>query len=173
MVKCVFVSALLFLAGCSSVDIKEFQNEKPTLKLEQYFNGTLEAQGIFKDRKGAVKKRFTCLIEASWKDGVGTLDEKFTYSDGTTSRRVWTLRKTAENKYVGTAGDVIGESEGEVAGNAFRMKYNLSLDVDGSNYHVSFDDWMYLVDDRVMLSHSFMSKWGFRLGEVILSFQKK
>jgi hypothetical protein len=38
---------------------------------------------------------------------------------------------------------------------------------------VQFDDWMYLVDDKVMLNKATMSKFGIRLGEVTLSFTKK
>jgi hypothetical protein len=45
--------------------------------------------------------------------------------------------------------------------------------VDGRTYHVNFDDWMFLMDDKVMLNRSYMSKWGFRLGEVTLSFAKR
>jgi len=45
--------------------------------------------------------------------------------------------------------------------------------VDGSIYDVQFDDWMYLVDERVMLNKAAMSKFGIRLGEVTLAFNKK
>jgi hypothetical protein len=61
---------------------------------------------------------------------------------------------------------------GKTAGNAFQWSYVLKLPVDGSVYEVSFDDWMFLVDDRVMLNRATMSKFGVRLGEVTLSFQK-
>ncbi|MFN6183887.1 MAG: DUF3833 family protein, partial [Burkholderiales bacterium] len=37
---------------------------------------------------------------------------------------------------------------------------------------VQFDDWMFLIDDRVMLNRAVMSKFGFRLGEVFISFSK-
>jgi len=30
----------------------------------------------------------------------------------------------------------------------------------------NFDDWMYLIDDRVMLNVASMSKWGIELGQV-------
>lgn len=40
-------------------------------------------------------------------------------------------------------------------------------------YNVDFDDWMFLMDERVMLNRSVMSKWGFRLGELSLSFYKR
>jgi hypothetical protein len=49
----------------------------------------------------------------------------------------------------------------------------LRLPVDGSVYEVQFDDWMVLVDERVMLNKAVMSKFGFRLGEVTLAFIKK
>ncbi len=39
-------------------------------------------------------------------------------------------------------------------------------------YEVQFDDWMYLMDERVMLNKAVMSKFGIRLGEVTLAFYK-
>ena len=45
--------------------------------------------------------------------------------------------------------------------------------MDGKVYEVQFDDWMYLVDEKVMLNKAEMSKFGIRLGEVTLSFTKK
>jgi hypothetical protein len=38
---------------------------------------------------------------------------------------------------------------------------------------VQFDDWMYLMTERVMLNKATMSKFGIRLGEVTLSFVKR
>ncbi|WP_206186179.1 DUF3833 domain-containing protein [Thauera propionica] len=165
--------ALFGLWGCSSVEIDKYRSETPVLDLRQYFNGTLEAHGIFQDRSGEVVKRFTVIIDASWQGEVGTLDERFTYSDGSTQRRVWTITRTGEGRYVGRADDVVGEARGEEAGNALRWRYVLALPVDGKVYNVDFDDWMFLMDDRVMLNRSVMSKWGFRLGEVTLSFYKR
>jgi len=45
--------------------------------------------------------------------------------------------------------------------------------VDGRVIEVRFDDWMYLMSERVMLNKATMSKWGVRLGEVTLSFTKR
>ena len=169
----VLMVALFGLWGCSSVEIDKYRSETPVLDLRQYFNGTLEAHGIFQDRSGEVVKRFTVIIDASWQGEVGTLDERFTYSDGSTQRRVWTITRTGEGRYVGRADDVVGEARGEEAGNALRWRYVLALPVDGKVYNVDFDDWMFLMDDRVMLNRSVMSKWGFRLGDVTLSFYKR
>ncbi len=85
--------AVFGLWGCSSVNIDDYRAEKPVLELRDYFNGTLDAWGMFQDRSGKVVKRFHVLIEASWEGEVGTLDERFTYSDGSTQRRVWTITR--------------------------------------------------------------------------------
>jgi hypothetical protein len=73
----------------------------------------------------------------------------------------------------GRADDVVGQASGQVMGNAMQWAYTLRLPVDGTVYEVQFDDWMFLLDDRVMLNRAVMSKWGFRLGEVTLSFVKR
>jgi len=161
------------LTACSSTNITQYAQEKPELDLQQYFNGTIDAWGMFQDRSDKVVKRFTVVIQCSWKDGVGTLDEDFTYSDGTTQKRVWTLKKGANGQYTGTAADVVGEAIGVTAGNAFRWNYVLALPVGDKIYNVNFDDWMFLMDDEVMLNRAVMSKFGFKLGEVTLSFRKR
>jgi hypothetical protein len=161
-----------FLTGCSSVSVQDYKSETPVLKLENYLSGKLDAYGIFQDRSGKIVKRFQVAMVGTWKDGVGTLDEDFTYSDGSKSRRIWTIKKTGENNYSGTAADVIGVALGESAGNAFQWKYTLDLPVDASNYHVQFDDWMFLMDEKIMINKSKMSKFGIYLGEVTLTFVK-
>ena len=68
---------------------------------------------------------------------------------------------------------MVGTARGQTQGNAFRWGYTLALPVDGKVYHVDFDDWMYLIDERVMLNRATMSKFGVRLGEITLSFTKR
>ena len=165
------------LFGCSSPSVTQYANERPNLDLSEYFNGTIDAYGIFTDRSGEVKKRFTVLLVAQWKviEGkkVGTLDESFEYSDGTKQKRIWTLTETAPGKYIGRADDVVGDALGESAGNALNWTYTLALPVDGTIYHVQFNDWMYLVTPKIMLNKAKMSKFGIDLGEVTLSFYKR
>ena len=167
---------LTTVAGCSTPQIADYAAEKPVLDLSRYFNGKLDAYGLFTDRSGSVVKRFTVVMNCTWtgpngEDGV--LDEDFTYSDGTKQKRIWTLKKLADGKFTGRADDVVGIALGESRGNAFHWTYTMSLPVDGKVYEVQFDDWMYLVDERVMLNKAVMSKFGVRLGEVTLSFTKR
>ena len=161
------------LSGCASQQITDYASEKPTLDLAQYLDGTLDAYGVFTDRSGTVVKRFTVLMVGTWQGGEGTLDEQFSYSDGSRQRRIWRLRKTGPGVYEGRADDVVGVAHGRESGNAFHWTYTMALPVDGRVIEVQFDDWMYLVDKRVMLNKARMSKFGVALGEVTLSFTKR
>lgn len=163
----------LSLAGCASIDPKDYANEKPVLDLPAYFNGRLVGHGMFQSRSGRVERRFVVTIDAQWKDNVGTLDEHFIWSDGEKQRRVWTITRVDANTYTGTADDVVGIAQGKAHGNALNWRYTLALPVSGRTWHVQFDDWMYLIDDKVMLNTAVMSKWGIRLGQVTLSFARQ
>jgi Protein of unknown function (DUF3833) len=164
--------ASALLLGCASPTPADYAAEKPALDLKTYFNGELVAHGLFTDRSGKVARRFTVLMTGTWEGGKGTLDERFTYSDGKTERRVWKLTDEGQGRWTGRADDVVGVAQGQSAGNALNWRYTLALPVDGKVYEVQFDDWMYLMDERVMLNKAVMSKFGVKLGEVTLSFLK-
>lgn len=167
------VAFTLGLAGCSSLDVEHYRDQQPALDLQTYFNGTLDAWGMFQGRSGTVQRRFHVVIDARWTGDTGVLDEHFTWSDGSRTRRVWTLTRQSDGSFHGRADDVVGHAVGRVAGNALHWRYVLALPVDGKTYHVDFDDWMFLMDERVMINRATMSKWGWRLGEVTLSFVKR
>lgn len=171
--KTLLAALTLAIAGCATPGVEQYRAEQPSLDVRTYLDGTLDAWGMFQGRSGDVKRRFRVVIDARWQGDTGVLDEAFTWSDGSTSRRVWTLKRQPDGSLRGTADDVVGEAVGEVAGNALRWRYTLALPVDGRTYHVDFDDWMFLMDDKVMLNRSFMSKWGIHLGEVTLTFVKR
>ncbi len=171
--RLLLLAAVAALAGCAGPTPQDYAAEKPVLDLKQYFNGELVAHGIFTDRSGKVARRFTVLMTGTWNGKQGTLDERFTYSDGKTERRVWRLTDEGNGRWTGRADDVVGVAEGVSAGNALNWRYTLALPVDGKVYEVQFDDWMYLMDEKVMLNKAVMSKFGIRLGEVTLSFTKR
>jgi hypothetical protein len=79
-----------------------------------------------------------------------------------------TLRATS-----GAPTTSLARRSGEAAGNALRWRYVLALPIDGRVWHVDFDDWMFLIDDRVMLNRSEMKKFGLHLGQVTLSFTRR
>ena len=172
LILCLTLAASALLTSCASPTAADYATEKPVLDLKTYFNGDLTAHGMFTDRSGKVVRRFVVTMKCTWQGDDGVLDERFVYSDGETQRRVWRLRQLPGGRYSGTADDVVGEAQGHSAGNAFQWAYTLRLPVDGKTYEVQFDDWMYLIDEHVMLNKAVMSKFGLRLGEVTLAFHK-
>lgn len=164
--------AALLLGGCASQQIESYAAEQPALDLKTYFDGRLVAHGMFQDRSGRVVRRFVVEMTGTWHGNQGVLDERFTYSDGKTERRVWRLIDDGNGRYRGTAEDVVGEASGQVRGNAFSWRYTLRLPVDGKVYEVQFDDWMYRIDERIVLNRAEMRKFGIRLGEVTLAFTR-
>ena len=166
------LSAALALGGCAAPQPADYARESPPLDLRRYLDGRLVAHGMVTDRAGKVTQRFTVQLTGRWQGDTGTLDERFSYADGRQEQRIWTITRSAEGRWTGRAGDVVGEAEGRSAGNALNWRYTLRVPVDGRTWDIDFDDWMFLVDDQVMLNRAVMRKFGLRVGEVLLSFQR-
>ena len=163
-----YIIFLLFLSSCADHSIKSYSDELPKINLREFFNGEIYALGIVQNRSGRVIKRFKVDIKASWIGNKAILYEKFTYSDGTKSSRVWELKEIGPAVYEGRASDAVGVASGETAGNVFYFVYDLDLPVGETTYEVNFEDWMYLMDKNTLLARSYMNKWGFDLGEVTI-----
>jgi hypothetical protein len=164
------------LGGCAAVTPAAYRDQTPTLALEQYFNGPLSADGLVFNRSGKVVKRFHVDMVGRWTGDDGTLTEHFTYADGSKSERVWHLRRLAgadgKRSYVGTAADVVGTARGYAEGNAFNWHYTLALPVDGRTYQMQMDDWMYLMNEHVLLNRTEMRKFGLRFASIVIAFHK-
>lgn len=167
----ILVIALLLVGGCSA-SLSDYQTQTPELKLEEFFNGELVAYGMFQDRSDQVIRRFRVEMTGTWQGNTGILDETFYYADGTTEKRIWTLTKLGDGKYSGSASDVIGEALGEAKGFALNWHYTLALKTDDDVYHVDFDDWMFLLDEKRLINRAQVTKWGFDVGEVTLLIEK-
>lgn len=153
--------------------IEEFSGRQQSFDIFDYFSGHSRAWGLFEDRFGRLRREFTvAIVGHQVSPDELRLEEDFAYSDGETQRRVWQIRRTAPDSYVGEADDVVGIARGRAAGNALNWRYVLALKINGSTWNVDFDDWMFLQPDDVLLSRARVSKWGFAIGEVTLSFQR-
>lgn len=166
------LTGVIMLAACSSVKVTDYQQNAPALTLTEFFNGKLTAHGVVKNRWGKVERYFNATIEASWDQGVGTLDEHFIFDDGETQRRVWTLTPNADGSYRAMAGDVVGDGHAKVAGNALFLKYVLRINYKGRELDLKVDDRMYLIDPKTLINESALSKWGFNVGEIVLVIKK-
>ena len=167
MIKLI-LPVMFLIVGCSSQSLTDYKNEEPKVDIQTFFSGDVKALGIVQDRSGKVIKRFSVDIKSSWVNDTGTLDETFYYSDKTTSKRIWTLVKQKDGSYTGEAGDIVGKAKGEGSGNTFLFDYTMAIPVDGTVYNVHVADWLYLLDKKTLLARSYMTKFGFDIGEITL-----
>ncbi|MCB1846327.1 MAG: DUF3833 domain-containing protein [Halieaceae bacterium] len=171
--KTLLLLAALSLAGCGTVSVATYSDNKPVLVAEDFFDGRLTAHGVVKNRSGEVIRYFNADIEAYWRDGIGTLEEDFVFDDGERQRRVWTLTPDGEGGYHGTAGDVVGAGKVTVAGNAMFLDYVLRIPWGDDTLDLHIDDRMYLVNPDVLINESRMLKFGVRVGEILLVIERR
>jgi hypothetical protein len=142
------------------------------MDIRQYLNGKLEAHGILQDRSGKLIKSFYVTMNGTWSGNSGKLEEHFTFSDGKTDQRTWEINFSDDNNFTAKAHDTVGIARGQQYGNAFKMDYVLKIDVDGKKYDISLIDWIYLVDQKTAINVSKMTKFGFTVGTLTISFKK-
>jgi hypothetical protein len=165
-------------SGCSGKDkkIMQYSDMKPQIKIEEYFNGPIKAWGLIQDRSGEVTTRFDVTMVGTWNGSRGTLVEKFDYyegNEGKTTDRTWTIKKLGEDRYEGFADDIIGKATGKTSGNTVQWGYVMDIPVDGTTYRITLDDWMFLMNDGVLINRSYLKKFGFKVAELTLFMQKQ
>ena len=166
------------LTGCSSPQIEDFQDTSPAFIPQEYFNGPMTAYGLVKDRDGKIIRSFKGKLVGSWDtNGVGTLDEKFVYDDGETQTRVWTLKPTGKKisdskTFIGTAGDIVGDAQMVAKGNTVMIDYTMRVPYNDSTIDINVRDWLHLQEDGVIINHSKMKKFGFEVGELVITIIK-
>lgn len=165
---------IAFLTSCTSGhSLDQYKDEKPPLNLQEYFTGPIKAWGLVQDYSGKVTRRFDVEMVGTWNGDTGTLEETFQYYDGETQKRTWIIKRLSQNRYEGSAGDILGTATGEVSGNAMRWAYQMDLDVGDKTYRITFDDWMFLMNDGVLINRSYLKKFGLTVAELTLFMQKQ
>ena len=164
-------SGLLFDLGSQSVDA--YAAGTPVLDLRDYLNGPLIAAGVFFGLSGRVERRFTVDMVGHWSANKGTLDERFRYDNGETGDRRWNLTFADNGTFTATAHDVEGMATGAQNGNAAAMRYRLRVQTAGREIVVGMEDWFYLMDDGTLINRARMSKFGLKVGELLVSFRRR
>ncbi|TBR38443.1 DUF3833 domain-containing protein [Marinomonas agarivorans] len=167
---------LLFAVGltaCSSVEVTDYAENKPTLDVTTFFSGNLTAHGIVKDRQGKVIRYFNADLVGTWENGIGRLEEDFFFDDGELEQRTWILTPHEQGGYIATANDVTGSGHLKTSGNALFMEYVLQIPYKGDTLDIHVDDRMYLVQDKILMNESILTKFGFQVGSVSLVILKK
>ena len=172
------ILGVMLLAACTgkpSFDDPTLSQQK--LNLEEFFDGDLVAYGQFQDVLGTARRSFVVTLQGDWDGERLRLEEDFVYEDGSTEKRIWTLRKTGPDSWEGTAPGVIGVATGVEQDNRFNWQYEIDLPVpsaDGTveTVRVTFDDWMWLLSEDRLLNRAYVKRYGIDIGDVIISFEK-
>ena len=151
---------------------EDYKNTEPKIKIEEYFLGDVKAWGIFQERSGKVKRQFSAQMKGTFDGETLILNEDFSWNDGEKQQRRWEIKKVGENKYEGTAPDVVGIAKGVSYGSAFKFEYNLLIPYKNKKIKVRFDDWIFKQDDKVAINKAIVSKFGFKVGELTVFFVK-
>ena len=109
----------------------------------------------------------------SWNGDIGKLEETFHYYDGEKQSRTWTIKKISDSQYEGTAGDILDKAEGTASGSAVNWHYAMDLPVGDKSYKVKFDDWMWQMNDGVLINRSYIKKFGITVAELTIFMQKQ
>jgi len=173
MKQLLLLTLFTFLVACSSPDINDYANTAPSLKLEEFFNGKLTAHGVVLDRSGALTRRFSVDLVGTWQGNKGKLEEWFVYDDGEKQTRTWYLENQGNGNYKGIANDVVGTAMGTAKGSALYWRYQLVIEYQGEPLEVTLDDWMFLINENRLINRTEIIKFGFKVGEVILTIEKE
>jgi hypothetical protein len=119
-----------------------------------------------------VTRQFSADLNGKWDGKKLILDEKFNWNDGEVQTRQWTIDKIDEHNYEGTAGDVIGKAKGYSYGPAFKFEYVLLVPVKDKEMKITFDDWIFMQDERVAINRATMTKFGIKVAELTVMFVK-
>jgi hypothetical protein len=167
------LGALIMLSSCNDTSLEYYEQTTPKADIREYFSGPIKAWGIVQDWRGRVVNRFDIQMVGTWEGDTGTLTEHFTYYDGKKQQRIWTIKKLADGSYEGTAADIIDKATGQTSGSAARWSYVMDLPVDDTTYRIRFDDWMWVMNDGVLINRSYLKKFGITVSELTIFMQKQ
>ncbi|MEK9929966.1 MAG: DUF3833 family protein [Rhodospirillaceae bacterium] len=148
------------------------RNIQTNFRLETFFEGNSRAEGLFEDRFGNIRKRFSVAIQGSYNENTLTLDESFEYDDGSEESRQWKIAILEDGTYEGRASDVVGKAVGEIANNTLHWSYSMMLPIGKRQVRVRFDDKMWLMSSGDLLNRARVYKYGILIGSVTIVFRK-
>lgn len=142
------------------------------VSLTEFFAGRTRAWGIFEDRMGQLRRRFDVEIVGAWEGDVFVMTEDFIYDDGKIEQRVWRVTPGRSGDFSATFSDVVGVAKGQHVGDQIKLSYDAEIPINGRKITFSFKDRMYPVGVHGMLNRATMSKFGVRVGEITIWFEK-
>ena len=67
---------------------------------------------------------------------------------------------------------MVGKAKGYSYGPTFKFEYVLLVPVKGRKIKITFDDWIFMQDERVAINRAIMTKFGIKVAELTVMFVK-
>ena len=161
------------LAGCDSLRPQQFQGATPQFDPIRYLEGPTRSWGVFETRSGEPRRRFRTAMMGVREGDALVVTQDFTFDDGKTQRRVWTIRRIDAHRFDATATDVVGVASGVAYGNTFRWEYTLQVTPGKPLTRVRMKHWMYLADGGdTLVNRVIISKFGIIVSEATEYFRR-
>lgn len=148
------------------------RNDLAPFDLLTWLEGTSRADGVFEDRRGRIRRRFTVELNGVAEGDVLRLNEHFLFDDGERQERNWRLARGTGGNFTGRAEDSISEAKGRFEAGVAYLSSELSLRVGKRDISMRFEDAFYEIGPGLVMNRSSVSKWGIRLGQVLILFRK-
>lgn len=161
------------LFGCGGTDLKIYDGTEPKISFRKLYDSNVEGYGYFKNRSGEIEARYYVTLEPKWDGSIGAMKE-FNYQDtGKITNRDWKITMIDDDHFTATGNDIQGVLKGETHGAVMHMNYTFLVTREsGSKIAIDMDDWTYLQPDGMAINQVYMSKFGFRVGELVYTLKK-
>jgi len=157
------------------MDISDFENKTPVLRLEDFFSGRLKGWGYTVGRFGGFQNAFKIDTQGHWDPTVRTLSmsEFYRFNDGHSDPLNWSILKKSDFEYEGFEPSIAGSAKGEQRGNAFHWQYSREVPCkDGDRTSYGFDDWFWFLEPTVLCVSASITKLGIEVARLSAFYQR-
>ncbi len=152
--------------------VEDYAGTEPIFNVNEVLNGRMLTEGMIYGFNGRVSSRFTAVMNVTWDGDTGVMSEDFKYATGRTQQREWTITLGENGAFTATAPDIEGVAEGQVMGAVARLTYTIILPEDAGGHKLNVVDWMYLMENGVVMNRSEFRKFGIKVAELVATFRQ-
>ena len=157
--------------GFRSQKPEHYKAGTPVFDIRQHLKGALLCEGVIYGPFGRVTSRFVAKMQADWSGNVGRMTEEFKYDSGNIQHREWTLSVENDGIIRAVAPDLIGTGQGYQSGSAVCLNYTIELTKDAGGHALNVVDWMYLMENGVIINRSQFRKFGIKVAELVATMR--
>lgn len=148
---------------------------RPRLKLEEFFDGSVNGFGFMHTRFGKLAQQFDISAEGQWdaEKQILALTETYQFDDGYRDELKWQISKLSDTRYRGVEPRLKGDAEGEQWAHHFRWRYVRDVpQKGGKSTRLTFDDCFYLQSPKLLMARASVARFGFEVGIISVSYVK-